>query len=162
MTYMYTVFRPHCFSLFVFYLFIFRIIELFPLLFASWGILKVEVLGLSYLNFGSIIYFCEAEHPLSLSAEAPEFTIIGSTIYLYGQYKLKTKVTGRFAIISSTIYLYGQYKLKTKVTDRFAITGSTIYLYGQYKLKTKVTGRFGVVLFFNLIWSIHGVSKDLL
>ena len=31
----------------------------------------VEVLVLSHLNFGSIIYFCETEHPLSLLAEAP-------------------------------------------------------------------------------------------
>ena len=38
------------------YFFFFRIIVLFPLLFASWGILRVEVLGLSHLNFGSIIY----------------------------------------------------------------------------------------------------------
>ena len=57
--------------LFLFYLFIFRITSLFSLLFASKGILRVEVLGLSHLNFGTIIYFCEAEHPLGLLTEAP-------------------------------------------------------------------------------------------
>ena len=50
-----TVFRPHSFFSFVFYLFIFRIILLFSLLLASWGILRVEVLCQSHLNFGSII-----------------------------------------------------------------------------------------------------------
>ena len=63
---------PNCsFLLSVIYLFIFRITLLFSLLFASQGILRVEVLGLLHLNFGSIIYFCEAEHPLGLLAEAP-------------------------------------------------------------------------------------------
>ena len=33
--------------------------------------MRVEVLGLSHFNFGSIIYFGEAELPLSLLAEAP-------------------------------------------------------------------------------------------
>ena len=66
-----TVFRPHSFFSFVFYLFIFRITLLFSLLLTSCCILRVEVLGLSHFNFGSIIYFCEAELPLSLLAEAP-------------------------------------------------------------------------------------------
>ena len=63
--------RKCCFLLSFIYLFIYRITLLYSLLFASQCILRVEVLGLSNLNFGSIIYFCEAEHPLGLLAEAP-------------------------------------------------------------------------------------------
>ena len=62
-------YAPLFFFFVVFCLFISRVIVLFSLLFASWGGLRVEVLGLSHLNFGSVIYFCEAEHPLSLLAE---------------------------------------------------------------------------------------------
>ena len=64
-------YAPLFFFFVVFCLLISRIIVLFSLLFASWGNVRVEVLGLLRLGFGSIIYFCEAEHPLSLLAETP-------------------------------------------------------------------------------------------
>ena len=54
--YIYLKFRCPLFFFVVFYLFIFRITLLFSLLFASQGILRLDVLGLSHLNFGSIIY----------------------------------------------------------------------------------------------------------
>ena len=54
-----TLFLGPLVLLFVFNSFIFRIILLFLLLFASWGILRVGVLGQSHLNFGSIIYICK-------------------------------------------------------------------------------------------------------
>ena len=59
--------------LFFFFFFVFNsfILELFVSFYYYLLLrvfLRVEVLGQSHLNFGSIIYFCEAEHPLSLLA----------------------------------------------------------------------------------------------